>query len=307
MNFHFATSEDHTLLAELNHRLIRDEGHRNAMTVPELQQRMKNWLVSEYAAVIFEDDGKVVAYALYREEPDEIYLRQFFVLKSHRRRGIGKHAVELLRSRIWPATKRLTVDVLVKNEAAIAFWRAVGYKDYSLGLEILPAGLPVTEEIFDIVNERDEVIDRKPRSEVHRLDLLHRAVHVLVFNSRCEVFLQKRSMKKDRQPGVWDSSASGHVNSGEDYDASAVRELEEELGLRTAEPLQRLFKIPACAETDKEFVWIYRCERDGPFQLNADEIERGGWYSSDEVTRLLKERPQDFASAFRLIWHTFNS
>ena len=64
------------------------------------------------------------------------------------------------------------------------------------------------EEIFDVVNDRDEVIDCQPRSEVHRLGLKHRATHVLVFNSRGEVFLQKRSMKKDRQPGVWDSSAS---------------------------------------------------------------------------------------------------
>ena len=71
----------------------------------------------------------------------------------------------------------------------------------------------------------------KPRSEVHRLGLLHRAVHVLVFNSRGEIFLQKRSMTKDREPGKWDSSSSGHVDSGEDYDACAVRELREEIGL----------------------------------------------------------------------------
>ena len=64
----------------------------------------------------------------------------------------------------------------------------------------------MNEEIFDVVNERDEVIGSKPRSEVHRLGLMHRAVHILVFNARGEVFLQKRSMSKDRQPGLWDSS-----------------------------------------------------------------------------------------------------
>ena len=82
----------------------------------------------------------------------------------------------------------------------------------------------MNEEIFDVVNERDEVIDRQPRNEVHRLGLKHRATHVLVFNSRGEVFLQKRSKEKDRQPGVWDSSASGHLDSGEDYDTCAARE-----------------------------------------------------------------------------------
>ena len=88
----------------------------------------------------------------------------------------------------------------------------------------------MTEEIFDIVNEYDEVIGRLPRRMVHRDGHKHRAVHVLVFNSRGRIFLQKRSLTKDTFPGAWDSSASGHLDSGEDYDACAVRELREELG-----------------------------------------------------------------------------
>jgi isopentenyldiphosphate isomerase len=158
------------------------------------------------------------------------------------------------------------------------------------------------EEIFDVVNERDEVIERKPRSQVHQLGLKHRAAHVLVFNSRGDVFLQKRSRNKDRQPGVWDSSASGHVDSGEDYDACAVRELQEEIGLELSEPPRRLFKLAASPETDQEFVWVYRCVAEGPFQLNADEIERGDWYAPNEVSRWMAERPQDFASALLRIW-----
>ena|ERR1051326_8743508 len=160
------------------------------------------------------------------------------------------------------------------------------------------------EEIFDVVNDRDEVIDRRPRGEVHRLGLKHRATHVLVFNSRGEVFLQKRSMQKDRQPGLWDSSASGHLNSGEDYDACAVRELREEIGLVVAQPLERLFKIPAGAETDQEFVWVYRCQSDGPFELNPEEIERGDWFAPGAVTRWMAERPEVFAGALLLIWKT---
>jgi isopentenyldiphosphate isomerase len=164
----------------------------------------------------------------------------------------------------------------------------------------------MNEEIFDVVNDRDEVIDRQPRGEVHRLGLKHRATHVLVFNSRGEVFLQKRSMKKDRQPGVWDSSASGHVDSGEDYDTCAVRELREELGLNIAQPPQPLFKIDACDETDQEFVRVYRCENDGPFTLHPDEIDEGDWFSPAEVTRWMRERPQDFASALLLIWRKWS-
>jgi isopentenyldiphosphate isomerase len=160
----------------------------------------------------------------------------------------------------------------------------------------------MAEEIFDVVNERDEVIERKPRSEVHRLGLLHRAVHVLVFNSRGQVFLQKRSMKKDRQPGVWDSSASGHVDSGEDYDTTAVREVWEEIGLRLVETPVRLFKITARPETDQEFVWVYRCESEGPFELNRDEIDEGGWFSPEDVSQWMKEHPEEFASALLFIW-----
>ncbi|HXR46088.1 MAG TPA: GNAT family N-acetyltransferase [Candidatus Limnocylindrales bacterium] len=138
MTFRRATLNDCARLAALNQQLIRDEGHRNPMTVPELEQRMKAWLTSEYAAVLFEDDAEAVAYALYREEPEEIYLRQLFVVRNRRRRGIGRQAMEILRSQIWPKHKRLTVEVLVRNTAAITFWRAVGYQDYSLTLEILP-------------------------------------------------------------------------------------------------------------------------------------------------------------------------
>jgi isopentenyldiphosphate isomerase len=160
----------------------------------------------------------------------------------------------------------------------------------------------MTEEIFDVVNERDEVIGRRPRSEVHRLGLMHRAVHVLVFNAAGQVFLQKRSIKKDRQPGLWDSSASGHVDSGEDYDACAVRELREEIGLQLTEAPARLFKLAACGETDQEHVWVYRCQAEGPFRLDPDEIERGDWFAPGEVTRWMAERPEEFASALLEIW-----
>src|SRR5271154_6464360 len=171
----------------------------------------------------------------------------------------------------------------------------------------------MAEEIFDIVNERDEVVGKNTRRDVHARGLWHRAVHVLVFNARGEVFLQKRSMKKDIAAGKWDSSASGHLDSGEDYDACAVRELREEIGLdlksgaRGTRPseLGKLFKIDARKETGWEFCWIYRCESEGPFVLHPDEIETGAWFAPDSVTKWLNEKPEDFASAFVLIWKMF--
>ena len=159
-----------------------------------------------------------------------------------------------------------------------------------------------SDEIFDVVNDHDEVIGRETRGKVHRLGLKHRAVHVLVYNRRGELFLQKRSMKKDTFPGAWDSSASGHLDAGEEYDACAVRELWEEIGLKTERPLTRLFKLDACAETGQEFVWVYRLESEGPFTLHPEEIETGGWFAPEKVTSWMAERPRDFARALLLIW-----
>jgi isopentenyl-diphosphate Delta-isomerase len=158
------------------------------------------------------------------------------------------------------------------------------------------------EEIFDVVNDRDEVIGQETRANVHRLRLKHRAIHVLVFNQRGEVFLQKRSMQKDTAPGKWDSSASGHVDSGEDYDACAVRELREEIGLQADHTPVRLFKLDARAETGQEFVWVYRLEAEGPVTLHPEEIETGGWFAPDALARWMADRPQDFARALLLIW-----
>ena len=163
------------------------------------------------------------------------------------------------------------------------------------------------DEIFDVVNERDEVIDRQPRRVVHARGLRHRAAHVLVFNARGEVFLQKRSMQKDRQPDVWDSSASGHVESGEDYDACVMREVREELDVSLAQTPERLFKFDACEATDQEFVWVYRMRHEGPFTLPPEEIECGGWFTPAEVTRWIADQPQEFATAFVAIWQRFNS
>jgi len=138
ISYRAARLEDCPLLAELNHQLIRDEGHRNPMTVPQLEQRMRDFLAGEYRAVIYEESGEVVAYALFREQPEEIYLRQLFVVRHRRRQGIGRRAMEILRSKVWPKTKRLTVEVLVANQGAVAFWRAAGYRDHCLTLEIMP-------------------------------------------------------------------------------------------------------------------------------------------------------------------------
>jgi GNAT superfamily N-acetyltransferase len=138
LNYRIATCDDLDFLAEWNHQLIRDEGHRNTMTVGELRERMKGWLTGEYKAVIFGSETESLGYALYREGATEIYLRQLFVRRDRRCEGIGRKAVNILRAHLWPRHKRLTVEVLTANVRAVQFWRLVGYTDYCLALEIMP-------------------------------------------------------------------------------------------------------------------------------------------------------------------------
>src|SRR5689334_17067831 len=154
----------------------------------------------------------------------------------------------------------------------------------------------MSEEWFDVVNERDEVTGRALRRDVHARGLWHRAVHILVFDEQGRVFLQKRTMKKDMSPGLWDSSCSGHVDSGEDYDTAATRELGEELGIARefAMRRERWFRLEPSLETGWEFVWVYRLRHAGPFVLHPDEIECGEWLVVEEVTERIAARPENY-------------
>lgn len=162
--------------------------------------------------------------------------------------------------------------------------------------------MDVGAEIFDVVDHQDKVIGQERRSEVHRLGLRHRAVHVLLFNREGLVFLQKRSASKDTWPGTWDSSASGHLDTGETYDACAVREVREELGWEVGTALEPLFKIEACPATGQEFVWVYRGMADGPFVLHPEEIETGRWFTVAEADRMAAGHDLPCAPALREIW-----
>ena len=134
------------------------------------------------------------------------------------------------------------------------------------------------------------------RHEVHEGHLLHRAIHVFVFNERGELFLQKRSRHKDRCAGLWDSSAAGHVEAGCGYEETAVREVREELGVEASvEPLGRL---AASAETGWEFVGLFKARHEGPFRLPSAEIECGGFFPVELIDRWIGQRSQDFAGGF---------
>ena len=158
-------------------------------------------------------------------------------------------------------------------------------------------------ELFDVVDSEDRVIGQATRREVHTKGLFHRSVHIWVFNSRGELFLQKRAMTKDENPGYWDSSAAGHLNAGEGYRTSAHRELMEELGI--SEELQFFMKFPASRETLWEHVETYLCTTDQKITINPMEISEGWFWPMLDLKESAHKHPGQFTSTFHLFFDNY--
>lgn len=223
------------------------------------------------------------------------------------RRGFGQRRKQLHKqlpdlSRPWPEiAEHLGLAVTARAEQlSVANWIDLTRELDPHPLKHLPQK---DDEIFDVVDKNDNETGKARRAEVHARSLYHRAVHVFVWNKHGEIFLQKRSRLKDKHPGVWDSSASGHLDSGEDYDACALRELAEELGITGVTPL-RVAKIDACPNTGWEFVWLYHANWTGRPKFPCAEIESGLWIHPLDLVPWLRARPQDFASGFLQCWET---
>ncbi len=178
----------------------------------------------------------------------------------------------------------------------------------SLANYIEPSAYPATSatrnELFPVVDRNDRILRYVQRSDVHGNNLRHRAVHILIFNQANEVYLQQRSRWKDRYPIKWDSSAAGHVATGESYDQTARRELEEELGAKDVY-LRKILKLPASARTDQEFIWLYRGEISSNPAPNRSEIETGAFFPPAVVDDWVTTRPEDFAPGFIECWKEY--
>ncbi|MGA1863429.1 MAG: NUDIX hydrolase [bacterium] len=143
------------------------------------------------------------------------------------------------------------------------------------------------QEYIDIVTEDNKIIDKALRSECHgNPRLIHRAAHILIFNSAGLLLLQKRSMNKDIQPGKWDTSVGGHVESGESYEKAAYRELEEELGIKNVD-LDYLYDYKMRNEIESENIRSYLCRFDGHIDFNKDEIDEIRFWEIEEITKQL--------------------
>lgn len=157
-------------------------------------------------------------------------------------------------------------------------------------------------EWLEVVDENDVIIGMERRGAIHAKALMHRSAQVLVFNSAGELFLQKRSASKDEFPGLWDSSAAGHVNPKETYEQCARRELAEELGIDEAPELEPMFRIPASETTGWEHCSVFRCQWDGPLKLQVEEVDEGKWLPPAEMDRLVDDTGTPLTPAIRRIW-----
>ena len=167
-----------------------------------------------------------------------------------------------------------------------------------LAYRLIPSqaeGSHPTEKLA-LVDDADRPIGTAERQRIHEQGLLHRAVHLFILNRDGELFLQKRSWRKDRYPHRWDSSAAGHVDAGESYETCALRELSEELGISVN--VDRIGAVPASDKTGQEFISIYRGGHDGPMAYNPSEIETGGFFRLATIDVWIENRPEDFAPGF---------
>ena len=155
-------------------------------------------------------------------------------------------------------------------------------------------------EIFDVVNINDTVIGRATRKECNSDPILiHRAAFVLIFNDTNQILWQKRSLTKDVNPGAWITSASGHVNYGESYEQTAIREVKEELGVDiTVEFLGRfLYRY----KNESEFSAIFKAHSNEPFDFDPNEISEVKFISLREFFRSESEGKLEVSSAVHKI------
>ncbi|QWR76790.1 NUDIX hydrolase [Candidatus Magnetomonas plexicatena] len=147
----------------------------------------------------------------------------------------------------------------------------------------------VGEELLEVVTPDGDIIGKALRKEVHGNNtLLHRVVHVFVFNSAGDLLLQQRALNKDVAPGKWDTSVGGHVDFGETIEAAMKREMEEELGIKSGKKAPVfLYKYIHSNAFESELVYSYSFTYDGQIAFNKEEIESVKFYPIAEIEEKL--------------------
>lgn len=151
-------------------------------------------------------------------------------------------------------------------------------------------------ELITQVDKKDNVIGARPKSDFDDPNLIHRSAHILIFNSKGEVLIQKRSSKKKKYPGQYDYSVSGTVRYGETYEQTLQREIKEELGIDIK--FKKLFKFSHFDDIDSAIKVLYIGNYDGDFILQKEEIESIKWVSLEELKEDINNNSRDYCEPF---------
>jgi isopentenyldiphosphate isomerase len=139
------------------------------------------------------------------------------------------------------------------------------------------------QERFPVVDEQGCVVGSATRGECHNGSrLLHPVVHLHVFDSKGNVYMQKRPQWKDIQPGKWDTSVGGHMDYGETPEQALIREVREELGMTDFQP-QWIGQYVFDSMRERELVYVYSTVYDGPVCPSAEELDGGRFWTMDEI------------------------
>lgn len=157
------------------------------------------------------------------------------------------------------------------------------------------------KEKFPIVDEEGRVIGSATRGECHNGSrLLHPVVHLHVFNSAGDIYLQKRPEWKDIQPGKWDTAVGGHIDYGETPEEALLREVREELGITDFKP-EFVGKYVFESRRERELVYVSRTVYDGPIRPSAEELDGGRFWTMKEISEAMGQNilTPNFESEFK--------
>lgn len=139
------------------------------------------------------------------------------------------------------------------------------------------------QELFPLVDEQGQVIGSATRAECHSGSmLLHPVVHLHIFDSHGRLYLQRRSMNKDMQPGKWDTAVGGHIDYGEGVEEALRREVREELGITQFTPIHN-FTYLFQSSIERELVYSYRTIYEGDIAIDPVEIDEGRYWDIDDI------------------------
>lgn len=142
-------------------------------------------------------------------------------------------------------------------------------------------------EIFDVVNQNDEVVGKATQKDVYEQQLTHRISHIIILNDRGDILLQKRGETCSYLPGFWSTSVGGHVRSGETYEEGAKREAQEELGIEVNDlcPLGKdVYVVRAGFE---KFVFTFTSKHPGPYTNLPGKVSKSTFFPVSEIKEMV--------------------